>query len=234
MEGEGTYFARVCRSIRRENSYAQNKHLSIQYVAGTRHNRRIYLEAIIGDKNICLQPIRERTLLLKRRLGVRNNFLTLGCFRSTVAIQGNKADIDIHVAEREGVNLLGLDGIEALNQWGKPQTNCQISTSAAMSIWTREGDTANGPQCTERTQSGGTLSVEIRDKFPELFSGELGTCKHFLAKFHLAPDARIVQRSHRPIPYAMEERLNLLHSRQKIYSPNGPQTASRIIANRRH
>ncbi|XP_055527451.1 uncharacterized protein K02A2.6-like [Wyeomyia smithii] len=104
----------------------------------------------------------------------------LGEFTCSMQISGEQRNGTCYVTSVDGLNLLGLDFINAFNLWAKPLTNI----------------------CNQVNRSGSKNDVNwYLTRFPKVFSESLGHCTKAKIKLYLKANARPVFRPKRPVPF---------------------------------
>lgn len=137
----------------------------------------------------------------------------IGKFKCMIQVYDRETELDIHVADRIGTNLFGLDAIDKLDLWSVPLSKYQDpNTAAQLTMQASHKETIERSSVPREINHLDTSFLnpyqnKIFKSFPNLFSSELGICRNYQAKFNLINNAQAIQAPCRPIPYAMEKPL---------------------------
>lgn len=109
----------------------------------------------------------------------------LGCFDCEVSFLGSSRTLRCYVSSNEGLNLFGIEWIEAFEIWDKPINEICDSHQEQLHI--------------RRINHSVINVVEL---YPQLFNGSIGHCKQAKVKLHLKYDAQPIFIRSCPAPYA--------------------------------
>lgn len=139
-------------------------------------------------------------------------------FDCQVTLNNQTIKTTCFVTNIHNLNLFGIEWIQKFNLWDVPinnicnQVNCDLITKT-------------------------NFVLDFQQKFPDVFSDDLGTCKKTTATLHLKPNTQTVFRPKRPVPYAslpaVDTEINRLEQMGVISSVDFSSWAAPIVVTKK-
>ena len=218
------HIASVCRSGPKDpKNVGRKDNIVTQAISAVGKRRRRYITISIDKKDIRLQYDTDSNITVIGRVEwIRlgsprlvegdivehaggSNLELIGKLRASIHAVDRDGVIDICVAGRNALNLLGLDTIDSLRLW-PALLNETTEVKCVLSLQQNKPSITSVPSTEVAALHG--FSSNVEKDFPDLFAGGLELCRDFKARFSLKDDARSMKIPCRSIPFAMEKPLD--------------------------